>query len=87
MIITIIGIDLWLLNKKNQTTFDILNPMKYSEICIQIHNIWTRKILHYISLSNHINKDPKCFNIFNKIRYNIDESSGNIYMDKIIKYI
>jgi hypothetical protein len=82
-----VGLDPWVLNKKNQTSFDIIDLIRHAETCDYIHNLWTRKLLSDISIYKHMNKDPKDFNIFDKIKYNIDESSGNMYINKIIKYI
>ena len=80
------NIDPWILNNKNETIFDIINPIHYSETNTKIYSLWGKHVLYTI-LWNDITSDPMNFNIFEKIKNNFDETTCDIYNNKINMYI
>ena len=78
------GLDPWLLNKKNQTPFGLLDPNSNPRIYNTLLQIWIKKLFHDILLNDtctYIN--PSHISIFDNLKNNFDKS----LIQKIIKYI
>jgi hypothetical protein len=77
-------LDPWLLNNNKQTSFDVIDLHIYPDLYNDIYSIWTKYILHKRLLNNNYNKNN---NIFNIIKYIIDETTSTIFINNITKYI
>jgi hypothetical protein len=89
MFISEYKLDPWLLNKKNQTSFDLLNSTIHFKTYNELHNIWKNIIFNGMILkdTNNTNTNNSNITIFGKIKNKYDDSASNIIMNKIFMYI
>ena len=82
------GLDPWLLNKNNQTPFDLLDPSTNSKIYIESLQVWTILTFNEILIVDTVTtSNPSTYHILDKIRYNLDESTSKSYLNIISCYL
>ena len=86
------NLDPWLLNKNNQSPFDLLDPIKHTKKYKHLLDIWSNKIYHQIlindsTLTSSIHTTTTTTTIFKKIQYIFDDSTFHTLIGKITKYM
>ena len=79
------GLDPWLLNKNNQSPFDLLDPITNPNVYNQLLILWTRKAMYKVLFTDlrFSIRNPDQFTIFDKIHNTMNDTLTN----KIYKYI
>ena len=89
MLILEYGLNPWLLNNNNQTPFDLIDPIKYSEIYNKLYSSWADGIFYILLLDNSTiySNRIKPITIFEKLLINFGELAKNPFVKIISNYI